>query len=546
MNATLEASLELQSGLPWAKIVVTSIVAALSYFVVNLIQRRRFYNDLPKPPHSFLWGHLKLMGETFALLPKDCHVQVAVTTMTQAYNLPGVFYLDLWPVAPSICVITDPDVALHMTVTRNHEKHSEEAKAVDPMIGRANIVTSEGARWKMLHKMLAPAFSVMHVTNQRPMVAEAVMEFRAILTRLAESGETFELEKCAERMTLDVIGEATFGHSLGAQAGHSEVMQHWEDMSRAQMQVRDGWKVNFVRQYLAHRKREAAKKKLDATLTELIEKRFAYVVENDLSLEKRKDSLIMDLILREYLQGLTQNNQKRLDPDFLEIVLMQVRTLVVGGTGTTTDTTCFTYMLLSAYPDVVRKLREEHDRVFAPGIDATYDILCADPYRLNGLEYTTNVIKESLRLYPVGCTARREQTEGYIPYDGQQHTTKGFLLLPMQHTMHMNPDIFPNPKAFDPDRFAREDFPRHAWRPFERGPRACLGQPLAMDELKIMLLLTIRDFDFECVGLKPNKTPRVPWTDLDLTFGDRAFQEYVFEAKPRDHMPMSVKKSNWA
>lgn len=486
------------------------------------------------------------MGETFALLPKDCHVQIAVTTMSHKYKLPGVFYLDLWPVAPSICVITDPDVALYMTVTRNHEKHSQEAKAVDPMMGKANLVTSEGARWKMLHKMLAPAFSITHVTNQRPMVAEAVMEFRAILKKLADSGETFELEKCAERMTLDVIGQATFGHSLGAQAGHSEVMQHWEDMSRAQMRVRDGWKINFVRQYLARREREAAKQKLDATLTELIEKRFAHVVENDLSLEKRKDSIIIDLILREHLQGAPQSNQKRLDPDFLELILLQVRALVVGGTGTTTDTACFTYMLLSAYPYVVQKLREEHDRVFAPGIDATYDILCAEPYRLNNLEYTTNVIKEALRHYPVGCTARREQTEGSIPYHGQQYTTKGFLLLPMQHTMHMNPDIFPTPKAFDPDRFAREDFPRHAWRPFERGPRACLGQPLAMDELKIMLLLTIRDFDFACVGLEPNKKPRVPWTDLDLTFGDRAFQEYVFEAKPRDHMPMSVKKSDWA
>jgi cytochrome P450 len=347
-------------------------------------------------------------------------------------------------------------------------------------------------------------------------------------------------------MTLDVIGEATFGHSLGAQAGKSEVMQHWEDMSRAHMHLRESWKVDFVRNYLAHRRWEAAKKKLDNTLTELVEKRFADIVENDVNLEKRKDSIIIDLILREYLQEAPRSNQKRLDPDFLEIVLMQLRTLVVGGTGTTTDTACFTYMLLSACPDVVRKLREEHDRVFASGIDASYEILCAEPYRLNNLEYTTNVIKETLRHYPVGCTARREQTEGFIPYDGQQYTTKGFLILPMQHTMHMNPEIFPNPSAFDPDRFAREDFPRHAWRPFERGPRACLGQSLAMDELKIMLLLTIREFDFACVGLKPNKTPRVPWTDLDLTFGDRAFQEYVFEAKPRDHMPMSVKNSNWA
>jgi hypothetical protein len=66
-----------------------------------------------------------------------------------------------------------------------------------------------------------------------------------------------------------------------------------------------------------------------------------------------------------------------------------------------------------------------------------------------------------------------------------------------------------------------------------------------MDELLITLLLTIRDFDFTCADLKPNKTPRVDWFDLDLTFGDRAFQEFVFEAKPRDGMPMTVKRSNW-
>ena len=91
----------------------------------------------------------------------------------------------------------------------------------------------------------------------------------------------------------------------------------------------------------------------------------------------------------------------------------------------------------------------------------------------------------------------------------------------------------------------REDFPRHAWRPFERGPRACLGQPLAMDEVLIVLLLTAREFDFACTDVKPNKTPRLEWFDLDLTLGDRAFQEWFFEAQPRDGMPMTVKKSQW-
>lgn len=487
------------------------------------------------------------MGETMALFPSDVHVQIAITTITQQYKLPGIFYLDLWPVAPSMCVVTDPDVAMHMTVHRNHEKHIEEAKAVDPMIGKGNIVTSDGERWKRMHKMLAPAFAITRVTNLRPMVSENVMEFRAILNNLAESGEDFEFEKYMERLTLDVIGTATFGHSLGAQAmGHaSSVMRHWEDMSRAHMQTREAWAFDFVRSYFAERRRTTAKNKLDAVLTDLVQKRFDYVRENDVSLEKRKDSIILDLILREYLQEMPHKAQNGMDPEFLEDVLTQIRTLVVGGTGTTSDTVCFTYMLLSTHPEAVQKMREEHDRVFAPGIDASYDVLCSEPIKLNQLVYTTNVIKEAMRLYPVGSTARREHADGFLPYQGQQYTTKGFLLLPVQHTMHLNPEVFPNPKVFDPDRFQREDFPRHAWRPFERGPRACLGQTLAMDEMKSILLLTVRDFDFTCVGLKPNKTPRVPWTDLDLTFGDRAFQEFVFEAKPRDGMRMSVKKSGW-
>lgn len=202
---------------------------------------------------------------------------------------------------------------------------------------------------------------------------------------------------------------------------------------------------------------------------------------------------------------------------------------------------------MSVHPEVVRKLREEHDAVFTKGIDATFDMLQHDPYKLNQLEYTNNVVKEVLRFYPIGNTARMEHpTDKFLSYEGELYSTKGKMICPVQMTMHMNEKVFENATKFDPDRYAREDFPRHAWRPFERGPRGCLGQPLAMDELKIALLLTIRDFDFTCEDLKPNKRPRVDWTDWDLTFGDRAFQQFVFEARPRDGMPMTVKNSNWA
>jgi hypothetical protein len=67
-----------------------------------------------------------------------------------------------------------------------------------------------------------------------------------------------------------------------------------------------------------------------------------------------------------------------------------------------------------------------------------------------------------------------------------------------------------------------------------------MGQELAMDELRIILLLTLRSFDFELVGAKPYSNRTAVFTDLDEVVGDFAFQEYSMEAKPRLGMPMRV------
>ncbi len=367
------------------------------------------------------------------------------------------------------------------------------------------------------------------------------MKFRSHMLKKAESGEKFKLEDFTQHLTFDVIGTAAFGRSLEAQSQGTPALEHFENMCRAYMQSRESW--NVVRNFFLNRKRDFYRKKLDNEVIKLIQERFEKVQEEKVDLSEKRGLGMMDLILREYMDEHRQSGRKDLDPEFLRDALSQVKTLVIAGTGTTSDTLCFCAMFLSVHPEIVKRLREEHDRVFTPGTEATYKMLCENPAKISELEYTTNVIKETLRFYPIGNTARTDAD--FLHFEGKDYPAKGFMLNPVGFLMHMNPKIFPNPKAFDPDRFKREDFPRHAWRPFERGPRGCLGQNFAMDELKISLLLTVRDFDFTCADLKPAEKPRVPWLDWDTIFGDRAFQEFVFEAKPRDGMPMVVKKSNW-
>lgn len=64
-------------------------------------------------------------------------------------------------------------------------------------------------------------------------------------------------------------------------------------------------------------------------------------------------------------------------------------------------------MLLSKNPEALGKLRAEHDRVFDPDFQKTLEILRDSPYTVNELEYTTGVIKEALRLFPVGFGVRQ-------------------------------------------------------------------------------------------------------------------------------------------
>lgn len=229
----------------------------------------------PKPPHSFLFGHLKLFGEAFAMLPSYGHYQVAVTTIARKYNMPGVFYLDLWPIADGQMVVTDHDVALHVTAHRNHPKHRMEGVTMDPMLGAGNIVSVDGPRWKHLHRMLSPAFSISHTTAMRPAVADEVLKFRSILHEKAQSGETFRLEDFTQHLTFDVIGTATFGRSLNAQADGSPALQHFHNMCRAHRTTRESF--NLVRNFFVNARRDSERRKLDANIAELIKERFEIV-----------------------------------------------------------------------------------------------------------------------------------------------------------------------------------------------------------------------------------------------------------------------------
>ena len=203
-------------------------------------------------------------------------------------------------------------------------------------------------------------------------------------------------------------------------------------------------------------------------------------------------------------------------------------------------------MLLSKNPHVVEKMQQEHKREFGAGFERSVDTLLAAPEKLQNLSYTDAVIKEALRLFPVGFGVREAAPGQTMSKDGRDLPIDGGLAVTLNgHDLHYNPQYFPEPTKFKPERWLQdEEVPRSYFRAFSRGPRACLGVNLAMNEMKIILLMTISEYSFEFTQVCPNAKPRTLWTDLDTVYGDMVFQELGIEAKPRGGMMVKVTKTS--
>ena len=64
---------------------------------------------------------------------------------------------------------------------------------------------------------------------------------------------------------------------------------------------------------------------------------------------------------------------------------------------------------------------------------------------------------------------------------------EGVVLIPNAYLIHHDPDIYPDPYAFRPERFLGESPGTYTWIPFGGGRRRCLGASFAMLEMKIVL-----------------------------------------------------------
>jgi cytochrome P450 len=175
-----------------------------------------------------------------------------------------------------------------------------------------------------------------------------------------------------------------------------------------------------------------------------------------------------------------------------------------------------------------RELRDELMTLLVAGHETTatalswaVELLARHPAELERLEadvaggdgaYLDAVIKETLRLRPVIALVLRKLME---PMEiGGRLLPAGASVAPSIYLVHRNPEVYPEPERFRPERFLEQPAGTYTWIPFGGGVRRCLGGAFAEFEMAVVLRELVARRNLRPVGRKPEHSVRSTITNV--------------------------------
>ncbi|CAJ1085077.1 cytochrome P450 3A40-like [Xyrichtys novacula] len=171
-------------------------------------------------------------------------------------------------------------------------------------------------------------------------------------------------------------------------------------------------------------------------------------------------------------------------------ILSQAMIFIFAGYETSSSTLGFTAHNLATNPDIQKKLQEEIDETFPGKVRPDYEALMQ-------MEYLDMVINESMRLYPIANRLERVSKTS-VEVNGIT-IPKGTTVMVPIYPLQRDPDLWPEPDAFKPERFSKENkdnIDPYSFLPFGAGPRNCIGMRFALLMMKLAMVEILQDFSF--------------------------------------------------
>nr|XP_045615158.1 cytochrome P450 4C1-like [Procambarus clarkii] len=378
-------------------------------------------------------------------------------------------------------------------------KHLDKSHQYDffrPWIGTTGLFVSKTKDWHTRRKLLTPAFHFKILENHLEVFNSQSNKLINKLQKEA-NGEEFDIFPYITNCTLDIICEAAMGCSVNAQDNSES--DYVKAVHRIQHLIQNRMIVlwlqpDFIFWLLGYAKEQAGLLKTLHTFTRNIvktrrilyeQKKAGITSEDDKHLGKKQRLAFLDLLL-EYSEG----GAVLSDEDIRE----EVDLFVFAGYDTTTVAINWCLYILGRHPEIQARVHKELDAIF----EGSERAATMDDVRQ--MKYTENCIKEALRLFPSVPYIGRHLSEDITI--GKYRIPAGASVMVFNYALHRDPEQFPDPEVYDPDRFLPENASKrhpYAYNAFSAGPRNCIGQKFGMIEEKVVVSSVLRKFRVESV-----------------------------------------------
>ena len=367
-----------------------------------------------------------------------------------------------FPFSPPFVFITEPDQIKQVFTAPPDVLHpGEGARVLQPIVGSNSVILLDGDAHMSQRKLMLPAFHGEKMAALTGLVAE-------VTEREVESwngGGQVELHPRMQGLTLEIILRAVFGLDEGerldaardrlgrllAFGDHPLTLFGPPPSDRSEA---------FFRRFGPLKEFFTSRDQVDELLFELIEERRAEHAD--------RDDILSMLLEARHEDGSPMSDQEVRD---------ELMTLLVAGHETTATTLAWAFERLAREPAVVARLVEEVDSGESE-------------------DYLVATIQETQRRRPVLPNAAPRLTMEPIEVGGW-HYEPGVCLVANSYLLHHDPDVYPDPYAFKPERFLEEGPGTYTWIPFGGGRRRCLGASFANLEMRIVLAAVLRAYALE-------------------------------------------------
>ena len=364
-------------------------------------------------------------------------------------------------------MLADPEAIKQVFTGDPKVFHAGEGNQIlAPLLGRNSVLVLDEKRHMSQRKLLLPPFH-----------GERMQGYAETMSEIAEreisswpTGTPYKLRPRMQALTLDIILRTVFGVGEGEAeklAGLRKALREFLDITTNPRFLLPLLAVgpNRLRRIPALRRRINS---VDALIyREIAERRAAEDVGE-------RDDVLSMMIGASHEDGSPMSDEEMRD---------ELLTLLVAGHETTATSLSWAVERLTRTPDTLERLRAEVND--------------------GGEEYLTATIQETLRLRPVISIVLRKLTE---PVEiGGYELPAGISVAPSIYLVHRNPEIYPEPQRFRPERFLENPPGTYTWIPFGGGVRRCLGASFAQFEMTVVLKELLRRHQIRPANPKPER-----------------------------------------